>query len=97
MSGYRLSLRAETDLLDIFIFGIEQFGVVQAEIYQEQLTHCFELLAESPRLGRPALVCALGQGMAAGSTAKHDASPLFLSLSPLEGRGRERNEVNAIG
>lgn len=52
MSRYRLSKRAQRDLFDIFIFGIQQFGERQAEAYAASLEHCFSLLGDNPRMGR---------------------------------------------
>lgn len=60
MADYRLSARAEGDLLDIFIYTIERFGLAQAERYQHDLTLCFDLLAENPGMGRPASTVAEG-------------------------------------
>lgn len=54
MPEYRLTQRADNDLLDIFVFGIEQFGTRQAKAYQAELEHSFALLAENPRMGREA-------------------------------------------
>jgi toxin ParE1/3/4 len=52
MSSYRVSERANDDLLDIYLYGVEQFGPLQAVEYQLSLHHCFQLLAENPRMGR---------------------------------------------
>lgn len=60
MADYRLSARAEGDLLDIFIYTIERFGLAQAEHYQHDLTLCFDLLAENPGMGRQANAVAEG-------------------------------------
>ena len=60
MPEYRLTQRADSDLLDIFIFGIEQFGERQAKAYQAALEHSFALLAENPRMGREAKAVADG-------------------------------------
>ena len=49
---YRISDRAASDLTDIHLYGIEQFGLMQAERYKESMEHCFQLLAENPRMGR---------------------------------------------
>ncbi|MFC5553344.1 type II toxin-antitoxin system RelE/ParE family toxin [Methylobacterium iners] len=54
MARYRLTRRAENDLLDIFLFGLEQFGDVQAQRYQAGFEECFRMLAENPLLGRSA-------------------------------------------
>jgi toxin ParE1/3/4 len=48
MSEYVLTRRAEADLFDIFLFGYEQFGSRQAEIYAAELEHAFQLLADIP-------------------------------------------------
>lgn len=60
MASYRLTRRAESDLLDAFLFGLDQFGDAQAQRYQVGLERCFVMLAENPGLGRPADVIAAG-------------------------------------
>lgn len=60
MSSYALSKRAEADLLEIYIYGIETFGEAQAERYHQDMTACFELLATQPKMGREAKSIALG-------------------------------------
>ena len=55
MSIYRLTTRAEDDLIDIFAFGIEQFGLRQALLDKSELAHCFQLLSQNPNMGRKAL------------------------------------------
>lgn len=60
MSEFRLTLRAEADLLDIFLFGLETFGLAQAERYKLGLERCFALLADNPKLGRAADAVAPG-------------------------------------
>lgn len=59
MSSYRLTRQAEDDLLDIFLYGIEQFGRTQALHYKDDLDRCFAALAHNPRVGR--LAPALGE------------------------------------
>ncbi|WP_117191913.1 type II toxin-antitoxin system RelE/ParE family toxin [Rhizobium terrae] len=54
MPEYRLTPRAEAEIVNIIRYGIERFGVLQARRYADDLTHCFELLAENPRMGRSA-------------------------------------------
>lgn len=54
MSSYRLTRRADQDLIDIYLYTLEQFGMAQAERYAEGVRSCFALLADNPRLGRPA-------------------------------------------
>lgn len=45
MKTFRLSLRAEQSLEDIFIWTIDQFGVVQATKYKDQLIYRLNALA----------------------------------------------------
>ena len=54
MSSYRLTKRAEADLMEIFAFGYGRFGEAQADAYAEAMEHIFDLLADNPRMGRPA-------------------------------------------
>jgi toxin ParE1/3/4 len=54
MSSYRLTRRADQDLIDIYLYTLETFGLVQAERYVEGMRSCFALLADQPRMGRPA-------------------------------------------
>ena len=46
--GYTLSRKAEEDIIDIFLWGAEQFGLQQAEHYHTLLEKSFEFLAENP-------------------------------------------------
>ena len=54
MSEYRLTQDADDDLLKMFLYGFETFGLAQAEAYRQGMTRCFQLLADNPRLGRKA-------------------------------------------
>jgi len=54
MTEYRLTKAAEDDLLNAFIYGFEMFGPAQAEEYRQSMVRCFELLADTPHLGRKA-------------------------------------------
>ncbi|KQP10689.1 plasmid stabilization protein [Methylobacterium sp. Leaf99] len=58
MARYRLTRRAESDLLDVFLFGLERFGETQSERYRVELERCFRLLAETLGLGRSARIIA---------------------------------------
>ena len=60
MASYHLTLRAEADVFDIFLYGLEAFGANQAARYKDDLTRSFAMLAENPRMGRPAEAIALG-------------------------------------
>lgn len=48
----RLSLRAEADLIDIYLFGVERFGVAQAEAYQDRIESAFAVIADNPKIAR---------------------------------------------
>lgn len=54
MAEYRLSRRAAAEIVNIFEFGLAQFGPNQASRYRDELKHCLSLLASYPRMGRPA-------------------------------------------
>jgi len=54
MTEYRLTKAAEDDLLNAFIYGFETFGQAQAEQYRQGMIHCFQLLADTPHMGRRA-------------------------------------------
>ena len=60
MSEYALTKRAEADLFEVFLFGYEQFGERQAEVYAAELEYIFQLLADNPRMGREAETIAHG-------------------------------------
>jgi len=47
--AYRLSVAAEDDLFSIFVSGVSEFGIFQAERYYERLEACFDFLEENPR------------------------------------------------
>lgn len=49
MGSYELSPEADNDLNKIWLFGLERFGVVQADkFYFELLAQC-QLIADTPR------------------------------------------------
>jgi toxin ParE1/3/4 len=50
--GYRLSRKAEEDIIGLIVEGIERFGQSQAEHYQVLLEQQLQSLAENPRMGR---------------------------------------------
>ncbi len=54
MGDYRLTRDADADLVQMFLYGFESFGVRKAEEYRDGMVRCLALLAENPRLGRPA-------------------------------------------
>lgn len=57
--AYRLSRKAEEDIIQIYVTGVAEFGLDQAEGYHEGLERTFEFLSdfplaapERPELGR---------------------------------------------
>jgi len=46
------SLAAEGDLLEIFLYGIEEYGLAQAERYKDQIEKTFQTLSDNPRIAR---------------------------------------------
>ncbi|PIB90245.1 plasmid stabilization protein ParE [Caulobacter sp. FWC2] len=46
--AYRLSLKAEDDVTQIYVTGVEMFGVDQAERYHEGLEQIFNFLSDFP-------------------------------------------------
>ncbi len=50
--SYRLSRRAEEDLISIYLASAQAFGLDQAERYQDALEAAFELIAEFPEIAR---------------------------------------------
>ncbi|SET49823.1 toxin ParE1/3/4 [Marinobacter segnicrescens] len=45
---YVLSRKAEEDVVNIFLQGIEDFGVAQADRYHRKLQESFDFLADNP-------------------------------------------------
>ena len=52
MAIYKLSPRAEQDLIHTYRCGFQQWGARQAESYQREIISCFHLLTENPGMGR---------------------------------------------
>lgn len=48
MGGYKLSHAAREDLIRIHHYGVEKFGMVQADLYFDAFFTCFEVIAERP-------------------------------------------------
>ena len=49
---YKLSKNADTDLVELYLYGYQQFGEKQAEQYFSELEKCFQLLSETPLICR---------------------------------------------
>jgi toxin ParE1/3/4 len=47
--GYRLTTKAEEDVVNLFLDGAAKFGLNQAENYHHQLETCFDFLNDNPR------------------------------------------------
>lgn len=54
VSSYRLTEDAERQVIDIFLYGFEEFGPNQAQLYKSGLESVFRLLADNPQMGRSA-------------------------------------------
>ena len=54
LASYRLSKRAQTDLIAIFEDSESRFGAYQAEAYLAGLERIFGLLADFPKIGQDA-------------------------------------------
>jgi toxin ParE1/3/4 len=54
VADFRLSERAERDLIEIYDYTEETFGAYQAEAYHAGLERTFDLLANFPLIGRAA-------------------------------------------
>jgi len=49
---YKLTPAAESDLIDIYVYGFQTFGETQAEQYFSELENCFEVLSQTPLICR---------------------------------------------
>jgi len=48
MSNYRLSKTAEMDLIQIYRYGVNQFGMAQADNYYNSLYDYFDIISQRP-------------------------------------------------
>ena len=46
------SQAAENDLLDVFMYGIEEHGLAQAERYKSQLNKSLQIISANPKVTR---------------------------------------------
>ena len=51
--NYRLTRRAKADIQNIYRYTAEQFGETQSELYLGGFDYIFDLLTDSPTLGKP--------------------------------------------
>lgn len=49
---YKLTPEADKDLIEIYLYGFQNFGEAQAEKYFSDLEDCFQLLSEAPFICR---------------------------------------------
>jgi len=54
MGVYKLSVKAEIDLAEMYEFGVYKFGLLQAQKYFFGMHNVFQVLDENPDLGRDA-------------------------------------------
>ena len=54
MGVYRLSNESETDIAYIYEYGIERFGIIQAQEYLIGMHNLFQSLTKNPNIGRDA-------------------------------------------
>jgi len=50
--AYKLSRKADVDIINIYVEGVRDFGVVQAEKYHAGLERVFGLIADNPKIAR---------------------------------------------
>lgn len=46
----RFTRRAEADIIDSYLYGLDNFGPAQADAYEQELRHSIALIAENPRI-----------------------------------------------
>ena len=69
MNGYKLSVKARSDLADILLYTTDTWGEQQAERYLALLSDSFDLIADKPGIGR---ACErLGPGIRRFEVGKH--------------------------
>ena len=50
--SFKISVKARADIKDILLYSYGQFGEAQALKYKNELEACFQLLADTPDIGR---------------------------------------------
>jgi len=51
MTAYRITNKAQSDLISIGRFTVKEWGLAQRNFYLKQLDNCFSQIAENPELG----------------------------------------------
>lgn len=54
MGAYKLSAECENDISEIYEYGIDQFGLIQAQEYMIGLHDLFKTLTDNSNIGRDA-------------------------------------------
>jgi toxin ParE1/3/4 len=49
---FRLTRKAEGDVIGIYVEGVRMFGEAQAERYHQQLANVFDLIGRNPQIAR---------------------------------------------
>lgn len=52
MGSFQLSSKAETDLIAIADYTIENFGIRQSRIYKNELIACLNSISNAPNIGK---------------------------------------------
>lgn len=52
MTAYKLSRKAEDDIIHLYQEGVRLFGQTQADLYYDKLFETFDLLAHNPKIAR---------------------------------------------
>lgn len=71
MLSLRKTTEAENDLIDIWLYSLDQWGVTQADHYLDQLDKGFSMIVDHPKIGKP--VDHIRDGYRALSTGRHIA------------------------
>jgi toxin ParE1/3/4 len=50
--SYKFSRKADEDIINVYIDGVRDYGVAQAEKYHARLEYVFQLLSDTPHLAR---------------------------------------------
>lgn len=53
--AYRTSVKATSDIIEIYVYGARNFGAAQAELYHAGLVNAFERIADQPLTARERL------------------------------------------
>lgn len=48
MASYRLTNKADEDLASLYLYGLTNFGLVQADFYYESIMRRFDEIADQP-------------------------------------------------